>query len=248
MPEPLRRETLAEQLATHLVRLIEQRKLEPGDFLPSATSLASDFGVSRTVVREALRMLEARGILRSENGRGTIIQPITNEPLAGYFRRVAAVNQDALVELLEVRRGLEMESATLACQRASDEELALIAALATAMGHVVGQGRKYADLDAELHVAIASAAHNTMLLYLIESIREPLKASIEEGLRSRAKAAHHQRVQELHEDLADALRRRDASAAAAIMALHFDEAVSAIVGHGESATPVNQTRQEDAAQ
>lgn len=247
MPGPLRRETLAEQLATHLVQLMEQRQLGPGDFLPSATSLATEFGVSRTVVREALRMLEARGFIRSENGRGTIIQPITNEPLAGYFRRVAAVNQDALVELLEVRKGLEMESASLACQRASDEELAHIAALVTAMSRVVGQGRKYADLDAELHVAIASAAHNTMLLYLIESIREPLKASIEAGLRSRAKAAHHQRVQALHEDLADALGRRDGPAAAAIMALHFDEAVSAIVGRGETAIAANQTRQEGAA-
>jgi DNA-binding GntR family transcriptional regulator len=73
----------------------------------------------------------------------------------------------------------------------------------------------------------------TMLRYLIESIRVPLKESIEEGLRCRVSFAHHQRIQDLHEGLARALVDRDPNQASAMMSLHFDEALKAITGVSE---------------
>lgn len=240
MLNSLRRETLPEQLAEQLVNLIERERLAPGDLLPSAATVAGRYGVSRPVVREALRTLEARGIVRTENGRGAIVQPITNDQLSQFFQRAVNVRKESLVELLEVRKGLEVESASLAAVRATDDELQRIDQQVRMMGTAVGKGRHYAELDAQLHLLIASAAHNTMLLYLIESIREPLKVSIEEGLRSRAKAAHHARVQELHEDLARALSRRDAAASADIMGLHFDEAVRHIAGIASNEEPSDE--------
>lgn len=240
MAQPLRRETLSGQLAEELIALIQRERLNPGDFLPSAAALMEDYGVSRPVVREALRTLEARGIIRTENGRGAIVQPISNELLSQYFLRVATIHEEALVELLEVRRGLEIESASLAAVRATDEELTQIAAIVDEMRALVGKGEGYAGLDADLHLAIASATHNTMLYYLIESIREPLKESMEVGLRNIAQGLrgqgdenHYQRVQELHEDLLQALQGRDRAAAASVMARHFDEAVWYIAGLGD---------------
>jgi DNA-binding FadR family transcriptional regulator len=224
----LRRETLPEQLAEELMGLIERQELEPGDFLPGSSSLADEYGVSRPVVREALRMLEARGVIRTKNGRGAVIQPISHELLRDYFARAVSLRRESLVELLEVRKGLEVESASLAAQRATDAELRRISDLVTAMGAAVGDAETYAELDAQVHLAIASAAHNTMLRYLIESIREPLKTSIEAGLRSRENISHLQRVQELHEDLARALSAHDQEQATSIMTMHFDEAVMAI--------------------
>jgi DNA-binding FadR family transcriptional regulator len=241
MSNTLRRETLPEQLAEQLVNLIEQQRLIPGDFLPSAAAVAEQYGVSRPVVREALRTLEARGIVRIENGRGAIVQPFTNDQLSQFFQRAVNVRRESLVELLEVRKGLEVESASLAAIRATDDELRRIDQQVRKMGAAVGEGTTYAELDAQLHLQIASAAHNTMLLYLIESIREPLKVSIEEGLRSRAKAAHHSRVQELHEELACALGNRDAAGAAEIMSLHFDEAVLHIAGIATGEDPSRQS-------
>lgn len=240
MAQQLRRETLSGQLAEELIALIQRDHLNPGDFLPSAASLTEDYGVSRPVVREALRTLEARGIIRTENGRGAIVQPISSELLSQYFRRVATVHEQALVELLEVRRGLEIESASLAAMRATDEELAQIARIVDEMRAFVGKGEGYAGLDADLHLAIASATHNTMLYYLIESIREPLKESMEVGLRNIAQGLrghggvnHYQRVQELHEDLLAALKHRDRDEAALVMGRHFDEAVWYIAGLGD---------------
>jgi DNA-binding FadR family transcriptional regulator len=228
MTTKLRRETLHEQLAEQLLRLVADQHLTPGDFLPSATAIADDFGVSRPVVREALRTLEARGVIRTENGRGAIVQPVTNELLSHYFFRATSVDEAALVELLEVRKGLEVESARLAAIRSTEAELDEIASVVDLMQKAVGKGGRYAELDARLHLLIAAATHNTTLYHLIDSIRGPLKSSIEAGLRSRANAIHHQRVQELHEDLVRSLRARDPDQSASIMALHFDEAVQHI--------------------
>lgn len=225
MASKLRRETLPEQLAEQLLQLVADRPLAPGDFLPSTTAIAGDFSVSRPVVREALRVLEARGVIRTENGRGAIVQPVTSELLSHYFNRATSADETALVELLEVRKGLEVESARLASGRATGEELDKIASVVDQMQRAVGKGARYAELDARLHLLIAAATHNTTLYHLIDSIRGPLKRSIEAGLRSRANTIHHLRVQELHEDLARALQERDPDRSASIMALHFDEAV-----------------------
>jgi DNA-binding FadR family transcriptional regulator len=210
------------------MQIVTESNLVPGDFLPSTSAIADEYGVSRPVVREALRMLEARGLVRTENGRGAIVQPVTSELLGHYFRHATASDKTTLVELLEVRKGLEVESARLATVRATDEELADISETVDRMRKAVGKGRDYADLDAEFHLLIAAATHNTMIYHLIESIRGPLRSTIEAGLRSRANAAHHQRVQELHEDLARSLRERDPDRSALAMTLHFDEAVQHI--------------------
>lgn len=230
MASKLRRETLSEQLAEHLIRFVADQRLEPGDFLPSATTIAEEFSVSRPVVREALRTLEARGLVRTENGRGAIVQPVNSDLLSHYFHRATSADKRALVELLEVRKGLEVESARLAAVRSTDSEIAEIGEVVRKMGTALGKGAVYAELDAKLHLRIAAATHNTTLYHLIESIRGPLKDSIEAGLRSRANAIHLLRVQTLHEDLLQALIRRDPEAAASVMTLHFDEAVQHIAG------------------
>lgn len=241
MTPSLRRETLPEQLAERLAQRVADENLAPGDFLPSTAAIASEFGVSRPVVREALRTLEARGLIRTENGRGAIVQPVTSELLSHYFHHATSLDQTALVELLEVRKGLEVESARLATRRATDADLDALSDIVDRMRKAVGKGNTYATLDAQLHLQIAEATHNTTLYHLIESIRGPLRDTIEAGLRSRANAVHHQRVQELHELLVKAMRVRDPDAAASVMALHFDEAVQHIAGAARTREGMDDT-------
>jgi DNA-binding FadR family transcriptional regulator len=87
----------------------------------------------------------------------------------------------------------------------------------------------YTQLDTELHLLIAAASHNEIMYHLVESIRDPLKDTIREGLRSRHSDEQLDRVQELHERLLAALERGNASEAAQAMRVHFDEAVMALV-------------------
>src|SRR5688572_30719199 len=98
----LNRTTLVEQVARNLVEFIESSHLIPGDTLPSTTKLATNFGVSRPVVREALKFLEAKGVIEISNGKKPTVKPITTELLLGFFDRIVKVEHKALREFMEV--------------------------------------------------------------------------------------------------------------------------------------------------
>src|SRR5687768_1536258 len=123
MPPQLRRDTLAKQLAEHLIARIED-DLVPGTLLPSEASLAAEFGVSRQVVREALKALAAKDVITIANGKGAIVRPMTSEPLRDFFQRALRNRHATAVELLEVRKGIEVQSAALAAKRRTPAELA----------------------------------------------------------------------------------------------------------------------------
>jgi GntR family transcriptional regulator, transcriptional repressor for pyruvate dehydrogenase complex len=230
MPPTLQRRTLSVQVAEHLLDRIEQQALAPGDILPSEMQLASEFGVSRPVVREALRALEATGVVTVANGKGAIILPLSAEPLSGFFQRAARLRREALVELLEVRKGIEIQSATLAARRRTCEEADELQRQVVAMRDHLHEPGRYTELDVELHLFIARASRNIVLFHLVESIRGPLQETIREGLQRRVSDEQMDRVQELHERLADAIAAANTDHAARAMTDHFDEAVMAIVG------------------
>ena len=81
----LQRTTLVDQLAQGLVTLIDSRHLQPGDALPSSADIATSFGVSRPVVREAFQILEAQGIIEVANGKRATVKPISADLLTGFF-------------------------------------------------------------------------------------------------------------------------------------------------------------------
>jgi DNA-binding FadR family transcriptional regulator len=137
MPTQLRRETLSEQVAERLIASIEQDHLAPGALLPSEATLAAEYGVSRPVVREALKALAAKDVIAIANGKGAIVQPMSSAPLTDFFARALRNRHATAVELLEVRKGIEVQSATLAAQRRTDAELAALQRVLGALGEAV---------------------------------------------------------------------------------------------------------------
>jgi DNA-binding FadR family transcriptional regulator len=238
----LRRETLADQVAHHLIEFIVEQRLPPYAALPSEAALTQEFKVSRPVVREALRSLAARGIIEISNGKGARVMPITSNLMREYFDRAVRFNHASLIELMEVRRGIEIQSAFLAAQRRSPEDVAGLERVVAAMRQHLHDPQAYTALDVEFHLHIASASGNTLLYHLVESIREPLRDTIREGLRRRASAAQYERVQERHEHLVAALTQGDPQEAARAMALHFDEAVLALV-QDEGGVPIHHAEE-----
>lgn len=224
----LRRETLAEQVAEQLAAYIAERALQFGEALPTETALATEFGVSRPTIREALRVLATKGLIETTTGRGARIKPVTNELLQIFFQRAVQVRQEALIELLEVRKGVEVQSAMLAARRRTAADLDAMRRLVAAMRRCLDEPARYIELDAELHLAIAGAARNEMLHRLVDAISEPLKETIREGLRSRTTDAQRERVQVLHEELLAALERGSERETGEAMGRHFDEAVMAL--------------------
>ncbi len=227
------RGTLAGQAAERLLEYIENQRMQPGDLLPSEASLAASFGVSRPVIREALKSLVGQGVIEIVNGKGALIRPIDSDPLRVFFHRAMQMDRGAILELMEVRRGLEVQAAALAAKRRTGQDIQNIQQVVKTMRGSMDDLEAYTNLDVEFHFCIAAASHNTMMVYLVESIRGALRSSIVAGLRGRGEhspqADQHMRdIQSAHEQLLEALVEGSEAQAMQAMMRHFDIAVAAI--------------------
>src|SRR5689334_6695743 len=108
------RATLAEQAARNLIAFIESQDLKPGKLLPSESQLAADLGVSRPIIREALKSLEGKGIVEVVSGKGTVVKPPDGQPLQLFFQRTMRLESEAIIDVMELRKGIEVQSAALA--------------------------------------------------------------------------------------------------------------------------------------
>lgn len=224
----LSRGTLAGQVAERLIEYIGAQQLKAGDLLPSEISLAGSFGVSRPVIREALKSLEGRGVIEIVNGRGALIRSLDSDPLRLFFHHAMQTEQATIVELMEVRKGLEVQAAALAAQRRDAADLEALGQTLRTMREKIDNMEAYTQLDAEFHLRIASASHNAVLFLLIESIRGTLLNTISAGLASRGTGLNLQSIQNMHELLHQTLVDGDVEAAARAMSQHFNEAITAI--------------------
>ncbi len=228
MRKPLRRETLSQQVAEGLIALIEQDALPPGGLLPSEATLAAEFGVSRPVVREALKALAAKDVITIANGKGAIVQPMTSAPLRDFFQRALRNRHATAIELLEVRKGIEVQSATLAAQRRTAQELSELRTILPALGNAVHDPGAFTAIDTQFHLLVAAASHNKMLHHLIESIREPMQESMRAVSRRRVTEEQHAFALTAHARIVEAIEQAAPEAAGSAMAAHFDVAISLV--------------------
>ena len=224
----LDRRTLSDQVSTQLMGLIQGGELSPGDFLASEHQLAREFGVSRPVLREALRLVAARGFIEILNGRGAIVRSLAPDPLLAVFQDAVTRQRGSLVELMELRSGIETHAAGLAAERRTDDEVERLVAIAADMAEHLDEFDRYNELDLQLHLTIAAASHNAMIGHLMASLHETLRTAISEGFRHRQSPSVLRRTQRLHTTIVDAIGDRDAARARRAMQRHFDDAISAI--------------------
>ncbi len=225
----LDRRSLADRVAAELIAQIRRDRLMPGDELPSQAELAERFGVSRPILREAMKSLVGSGVIEVRNGRGARVAPISRDPLLGFFQRALQYERDAVAQLMEMRKGIEVHAAMLAAERRSETQLERMRAIVAEMHAHLHEPDRYNTLDLRLHLAIVEATHNRMLEHLMASVRETLHDSIQEGFRHRQSERLLERTQVLHEDILDALGAGDPERARRAMERHFDDAIQAIL-------------------
>lgn len=218
--EPVQRTTLSTQLADRLIKLIGHDNLRPGDELPSEARLAAAFKVSRPVVREALRHLAALRMVELANGKPARVMPITPDLLGVYFEWAVRQDVKSILELHELRQGVESMSAELAASRATVDEKDALRSIIQKMRSSLDDMAVYAELDAQLHMSIIASTHNSLLLHLAESIRGPLRLSITAGLDISTDQVL-QRIQGRHEDIVEAIITGDGRRAAKLMHEHI---------------------------
>lgn len=196
-------------------------ELRPGEALPSEGELARMLSISRLTVREAVRSLEARGLVELRKGR----RPTVREPngaLAGdYFRIAVRRDPAALFELIEVRLALEVRNASLAATNAPRSAIAAMSSAIDAMRRAEDE-EQFHEADVRFHEALAAATGNAMLTQLIEQLAEPLRISRRHSHRGRLREGRpFDEVVEAHRAILYAVERRDPQAAAHAMESHL---------------------------
>ena len=215
--------SLAHELVEGLGGDIRGGKLKPGDKLPTDSEIMQAWGVSRTVVREALSRLQAGRLVETRHGIGTFV--LEPAPSAGFgFEPGELEAAIDVMAVLELRISLETETAGLAAQRRTAEQLAAIrAALDELEANVSGQGDTVTP-DMRFHMLIAAATGNPYFAEIMSHLGRTLipRARINSPkVASEDLPAYLRRVNREHEEIYEAIARRDAEAARAAMRLHL---------------------------
>jgi DNA-binding FadR family transcriptional regulator len=225
----LSRETLADQAARNLMAFIQAKALKPGSFLPPETQLAADLGVSRPIIREALKSLEGKGIIEVVSGKGAVIKPLDGQQLELYFQRAIEIESEAIIDLLELRKGIEVQSAVLAAQRCTADELATLAQIVAEMRRNLHDPEAYVELDMAFHNQIAAMTRNTMIRTLVGALRAAINSTINESMFRKQTDEQLEHVQVGHETILASLQRGDPEKSGRAMTAHFADAVMSLV-------------------
>lgn len=208
------KETKAESLADTLVERFERQilagELKPGARFPTEKTITEDFGVSRTVVREAFARLAARGLLTSRRGSGAYVAE-TAQYRAFQITPDEMREIDDVLKLLEMRIALEGEMATLAADRRTDDDLAAMRAALAAMSESEDMDASVAA-DARFHGAIARATRNSYYVRITEFLGVRFVPSRKLYLGSNDEEAHRAYAAMInadHEMILNAIADRD---------------------------------------
>jgi DNA-binding FadR family transcriptional regulator len=220
VPQVLRRRgrSLAHDLVEQLGGDIRAGRWKPGDKLPTESEIMQAWGVSRTVVREALSRLQAAGMVDTRHGIGTFVR----EPTPSGFGIDVATAVDVLA-VLELRISLETESAGLAAQRHTEAQLAEIRSALDDLERAETQGDAVAP-DLRFHLAIATATGNRYFVDIMGHLGATLipRTRVDSPRIAMEDLPQYlRRVNREHEDIYDAIARHDADGARAAMRLHL---------------------------
>jgi DNA-binding FadR family transcriptional regulator len=200
-------------------------ELAQGDVLPTEPALCAEFGFSRTVVREGLKLLESRGLVRVEQGRGTTVQPRSSWDLLDpdVLRLGLAYDEDMslLDDLMVVRRVLEREMATTAAGRLTDGELAELAQLVESMQSAYDDYGRFRALDNAFHEIVMRASGNEVGLSIVRVIHRHGGATQPFSATPASKAALKRTAAE-HRAILDALAAGDAARAGELVSDHIE--------------------------
>jgi len=213
-----RSSSLSAQIVNQVRDQLFARQLKPGDFLGTEKDLAARFGASRIVARDALRTLEALGIVEIRMGKGGGARIAHGNPR--LFAEALAVQLDltgvSAAEIMDAQRAIETLGAELAAENATPEDIAKLRRLLAEAEASIGDLDRFTRLSRDFHLAVAEASHNRVLvvqLISLEHVSWPRR-----NVTATSRLARH--ILEIHTKLADLIELRDPAAARALMDDH----------------------------
>lgn len=220
-PKPAKRPRLSEDVANRLRKMVDDRQWVAGQQLPTELKMIEMFGVSRTVIREAISALGAEGLVKPQHGRGVFVAE--HLPTRPFRLGDSSIDEiDHIRQSMELRLGIETEAAALAALRRTEDELGAIKRALDTVNQLNSKSVGGAAEDFDFHVKIAEAAHNSYLVdfmnflgsHIIPRVVLRLEFGAERDAFFEELIAHHVAIY-------DAIKAKDPTAASKAMRVHL---------------------------
>jgi GntR family transcriptional regulator, transcriptional repressor for pyruvate dehydrogenase complex len=220
MFRPVSQGRMSEVIVEQIRLLIRQGKLTPGDRLPAERDLCERFEVSRVTVREALRVLEAAGLIEIRVGArgGAFVTAPSSHRVGEGIADLLSMSSLAPADVTEARMVLELGIIPMVCERAVAEDIADLREICARARNALGDDDYQLSLSTEFHVRVAQAAHNGAIELLVKSLREAMLMSLAHAHEGTPMGETGVRE---HIAFVDAIEARDVAKATAIMSEHL---------------------------
>ncbi|MFW5855726.1 MAG: FadR/GntR family transcriptional regulator [Bacillota bacterium] len=223
--KPVKTSRLYEEVIKQIKKLIIEGDISPGDKFPPERELAKKLNISRGVLREAFRVLEARGLVESRRGGGRYLRDYNQQNI--YQSKANFINMEkaALLDIAEAREMIETQIIKKAVYEATMEDIERVEKINNALENADEKTYRESDLDLEFHLAIARATHNFALYDLLEAQIELL---IELEQKHFLDPKKRKELCDEHRKILKTLKERDAERAAQVMSDHLNNLIKAI--------------------
>lgn len=221
------REYLYEQIAEQLQKAILSGQLGPGARLPPERELAGSMQVNRATVREAVRILEQRGIVERRVGSGTFVTEVPAQVISDSIERYLVFGAGTREELIALREILEPEVAALAAQHATDADLVRMETVLQQLANAYKEedSEAVARADSDLHVAIAEATQNSLVVAIVNALQYVIEKVVVDTITNQTPSSWFSRADTwmgLHQNFCEAIKARDSKGARKAMLAHFE--------------------------
>ncbi|MFJ8259230.1 FadR/GntR family transcriptional regulator [Peribacillus asahii] len=219
------KEKISQIISRELLQMIEKGKYLPGEKLPTEMELASQFGVSRVPIREALSVLRASGVITSRQGGGSYVEESTNTALLQGIK-VESNDVQSIKFLFEMRKAVEPEAAYLAAMRRTPEELEEMKLILHQLEkESVEEGKSGIEADIDFHRSIVRATHNPIMIQTIENLSVLYEKVLSITLQPNTELAHKRRnVFREHQRIVEAIELEEPELARVQCSIHLRNA------------------------
>ncbi len=226
--KPIGKRNVCDEVLEQMKAQIISGEWSPGAKIPGENELARMFEVSRVSVRDAIKTLTGMGVLHARRGEGTYVTEILPKDYLDILLPVLMIERDSLMDILEFRAGIEVQSAALAALRARPEDIAMLEDILLRMQKTLGGSAEFAREDLNFHTAIAVSTHNPVILKINSIIHQMLGSAMEKIIE----ITGYEPGMRYHARILEAVKQKDREKAAGIMSEHINVTIDAIRKEG----------------
>jgi GntR family transcriptional repressor for pyruvate dehydrogenase complex len=213
------KQSIPDSVSKQIQQLIAKRKLKAGDKLPSQRDLAEQLGVGRPAIREALKRLEAMGIVKVQHGKSSTIEKVDLSTIMGNVSNLLELAPIDVLQLLEAKEIIEFKCSELASQRATEKDLIEMKGYLEEMEKNKKNPKVHAEADYLFHFTIVKAADNPFIIEIMKVLGKMIEKAIEETAIE-DDLIGRERAMRYHRSLYRAIRQKDGKKAAEVLHKH----------------------------